>query len=678
MFPIPRWLAPYLDPFKGLWVSSCAAPIYAGDTFIGSVGVDVLLPAITKAVLDAGVGREGYTFLADTSGRLIAVPERGIRDLVWEDTHRSALLETFKAPGEQHLSAEGRAALRDVRLSEAPDAELRALAADLAAGAALPRETVLSGRRAFVASARVPRSGWSVAVVQPVDELTAAYAPVRARLDAGQEELLGQLRWFYGIALVMVVALSAALLGAVVEPLLSLSRRVEGLSWANLSFEARDPRVIEVRLLERKIAELLGLIRSARDSARAEHEATTIANQRLSAANDALRRESAERERIETEMARLDKLSTVQVLAAGIAHDFNNLLAAIRGSVSLAELAAADGEGVSPHLLRAERSLERAHALTTQLLTFTTGGQPVTQVEALEPILRDAAIFALRGASCAVETDIAPGLPPVEVDAGQIAQVVQNLVLNAVQAMPSGGVVRLRARCIPEAAGPGRVEIEVEDAGVGIPQQNLGRVFDPFFTTRTGGTGLGLAVCHSIVQKHRGTVRVRSEVGKGTTFTVTLPATDKPLLPLPSADPVRTGTGRVLAMDDDAALRENIGLMLVRLGYQPVLVADGEEALEMVRFDPDYVAIILDLTVPGGWVGWMPWRGSARLHRTCPFSFRADTTTRRSRPIPPGTASTGASRSRTARPSSRAPSPRRAAVTERCSSWTGLDKTRAG
>ena len=320
-----------------------------------------------------------------------------------------------------------------------------------------------------------------------------------------------------------------------------------------------------------------------------------------------------ERRRTEEELFRARKLESVALLAGGIAHDFNNLLAVIQGNVSIAKSGASD-ELTHATLADAETACRRAADLTRQLLTFAKGGAPIRRAASLDEVIRESARFATRGSSVSLEIDIQEGLLPVEVDIGQIHQVVQNLILNAVQAMPGSGTIRIRGRNDriepghPTLVGGRYVRIEVEDDGCGIAPEIVGRVFDPYFTTKPAGSGLGLATAWSIVRNHSGLLDVASVAGTGSIFTILLPACVcvQELLgsPVPPEPPPSSGTGRVLVMDDDEPVRRVAGRMLERLGYEVELAVDGEEAVaaykralsEGRRFD----AVILDLTVPGG------------------------------------------------------------------------------
>jgi PAS domain S-box-containing protein len=324
-----------------------------------------------------------------------------------------------------------------------------------------------------------------------------------------------------------------------------------------------------------------------------------------------------EQKRIEEELAKAAKLESIGVLAGGIAHDFNNLLAVILGNVTYVKsnVPAIERERAVEALSAAERATLRARDLTEQLLTFSAGGAPVKETINIKRVVEESAAFSARGTNVRCISGAGDDLWPVDADESQIGQVINNLVINAVQAMPEGGEVRVR--CDNYVAGSDKspdmpaleegkyVRISVADTGVGIPQEYVQKVFDPFFTTKYKGSGLGLSTSYSIVKNHGGVITVESEIGVGTTFNVYLPASDKPIKESEvGPDEVIPGEGRVLVMDDEASIRELVSEVLVRSGYEVDVAGDGAEAVELYKTaassDEPYDAVILDLTVPGG------------------------------------------------------------------------------
>jgi PAS domain S-box-containing protein len=329
----------------------------------------------------------------------------------------------------------------------------------------------------------------------------------------------------------------------------------------------------------------------------------------------AILRDVTDREVLEEELRKREKLESVGLLAGGIAHDFNNILTAVLGNISLAQATIASGDPAAARLAEAEKAALTARSLTQQLLTFSQGGAPVKRLASIAQLVRDQTTFACRGShvECQVRTD--PDLWTVEVDEGQIGQAVNNLVLNAVQAMEGGGTVRVAAENVevgpqdnPALARGRHVRITVQDTGCGIPRENLQRMFDPYFTTKPKGTGLGLAVTYSVVKQHGGHIAVDSEIGRGSTFTIHLPASGKTLPPAPAEIPSgRRGKGRILVMDDERIVRDTAGAMLELLGYESECAENGEAALALYeqarhRGQP-FDAVIMDLTIPGGMGG---------------------------------------------------------------------------
>jgi len=325
-------------------------------------------------------------------------------------------------------------------------------------------------------------------------------------------------------------------------------------------------------------------------------------------------RDITERKKLEEEILKSQKLESLGVLAGGIAHDFNNLLTSVLGNISLAKALAGHNDKIARRLEDAEKATLRAGDLTRQLLTFSRGGAPVKKSVSMRQILSDSASFALRGSNVRCELQIPDNLFPVEADPGQISQVVNNLIINADQAMPDGGIILVTAE--NALVGPGElptipagnyVKLSVRDGGCGIPEANLDKIFDPYFTTKPKGTGLGLATVYSIIRKHGGLITVDSTLGKGTTFHVYLPASDSEAGPEVSpAQHVTKGTGRILVMDDEEVIREVACEILGHLGYEAVSCRNGEEALNIydkAMGASPFTAVLMDLTIPGGMGG---------------------------------------------------------------------------
>jgi PAS domain S-box-containing protein len=320
-----------------------------------------------------------------------------------------------------------------------------------------------------------------------------------------------------------------------------------------------------------------------------------------------------ERKRLEEELLRVQKLESVGILAGGIAHDFNNILTTILGNVFLAKSQVTPEDEMFDLLSESETALARAQTLTRQLLTFAKGGVPVKEVATIKDILKESSLFVLRGSKSGCEFSIEEDLWLTEVDVGQISQVFNNIMINANQSMPEGGIIQVVAKnYVIEGkprlpVKPGRhVKISITDQGVGISEKHLLNIFDPYFTTKQEGSGLGLATTYSIIKKHDGHITVESQLGVGTIFHIYLPASEKAVLQKEETRLIK-GRGRILVMDDEAPLRKMVGRMLKILGYEPEFAKNGAEAIRMVKeaieAEKPYDAVILDLTIPGGMGG---------------------------------------------------------------------------
>jgi two-component system cell cycle sensor histidine kinase/response regulator CckA len=327
-----------------------------------------------------------------------------------------------------------------------------------------------------------------------------------------------------------------------------------------------------------------------------------------------------DRKRLEEEEQRVARLESVGLLAGGIAHDFNNILTAILGNISLAKMETQPGSELHDRLELAEKASLRARELTKQLLTFSKGGAPVKKLASLRELLRDTAGFALRGSNVRCSFSIPDDLWHAEIDAGQVSQVVHNLVINAVQAMPAGGTIELTAEnmALSETQSLGMslplkegnyIRISVTDHGSGIAEEHLDKVFDPFFSTKKS-SGLGLATSFSITRYHGGHLSVESEPGSGSTFYLYLPASTETFAggQDKKEEMAPAGEARILVMDDEKGVREVAGRMLRHIGYADVdFAADGAAAVKLYEAAMEsgnpFSLVILDLTIPGGMGG---------------------------------------------------------------------------
>lgn len=333
---------------------------------------------------------------------------------------------------------------------------------------------------------------------------------------------------------------------------------------------------------------------------------------------DGIFRDLTEKRKMEEELLNARRIESLGVLAAGIAHDFNNILTAATANLFLSRAHAAEDPELLEHLIGAEKAIVQAKRLTHQLLTFSKGGAPVVETASMTELLAETVDFALSGSNVRCEFSLPQTLWPVKIDVGQISQVINNLVLNAVQAMPEGGVIRVSSENIgPEDSRPaslqkGRyVKVSIQDTGIGIPRENFSKIFDPYFTTKPGGSGLGLATAYTIVRKHFGHIAFDSEPGAGSTFSIYLPAPDEPLPETrdhPEMPSTRTSAaGRILLMDDEEQVREATSKVLRELGYDVDVACEGRQAVENYalaqKSGHPYDAVILDLTVAGGMGG---------------------------------------------------------------------------
>lgn len=322
-----------------------------------------------------------------------------------------------------------------------------------------------------------------------------------------------------------------------------------------------------------------------------------------------------EQKKMEEELMQASKLESLGILAGGIAHDFNNILTIISGNISLANMIMEPKDEIYELLVEVDLATKQARDLTQQLLTFSKGGAPIKEAASIQELLKESANFVLRGSNVNCKFAIPDDLWTVVIDKGQFNQVINNLIINADQAMPDGGTIQLSAENIKLNCDDSLfdqthnfVKISITDQGIGIAEDQIKKIFDPYFTTKPKGHGLGLPTCYSIIKKHDGDIKIYSDLGHGTTVDIFLPA--RPELVVEKKNPYKiplAGQGKILIMDDEAQVRETLGKMLNHLGYQAIFAADGFEAIELYQSNQasgqPCDAVIMDLTIAGGMGG---------------------------------------------------------------------------
>lgn len=330
------------------------------------------------------------------------------------------------------------------------------------------------------------------------------------------------------------------------------------------------------------------------------------------------KRQQEEKLKMQAQLQQNAKLQAVGTLAGGIAHDFNNILTALLGNLNLSLFDKDLKDSTRKFLSEAEKATLRGKNLTQQLLTLSKGGEPVTEISSLEDVIRESAGFVLSGDSSTCCYCIPEDLWLVDIDKGQISQVIQNIVLNASHAMPGGGTISITCANVfsrdeqsnaPLLEEGKYVKIMVQDQGIGIPANVIDKIFDPYFSTKQKGNGLGLAIVKSIINKHKGSISVASSPGVGSTFMIYLLASETLVINRPdiSENLQAASNARILIMDDEEQIRELLKTMLTRSGHEVVTAENGEEAIrlymEATKNNNDFDLVVMDLTIPGGMGG---------------------------------------------------------------------------
>ena len=322
-------------------------------------------------------------------------------------------------------------------------------------------------------------------------------------------------------------------------------------------------------------------------------------------------RDITEKRKMEYELQKAHKLESLGILASGIAHDFNNVITGIMGNISLALIHLSPNDQIFRYLTNAEKAVNQAKDLAQQLLTFSKGGAPLKNITSIIDLIKNASSIVLRGSNVRYELQAPDDLLSVRIDQGQISQVINNLIINADQAMPEGGIIKIKSENIqikknqdfPLPSGK-YIKISIGDQGTGISEEYLNKIFDPFFTSKPNGNGLGLTICYSIIKKHNGYITVESKIGHGTIFYIYLPAfQDKMIETIKVEKNISTGKEKILVMDDEKIVRDVIISMLKHLGYNANGSEDGNEAIMLykkaMKANSPFDIVIMDLTIPG-------------------------------------------------------------------------------
>jgi len=479
-------------------------------------------------------------------------------------------------------------------------------------------------RTAFVVGAGLAGTGWGAAGVLLYPEGSLAFQVVLMFVLGGMMLGAGSLlaarpEAYYVFLLPTGLAPAARLAIQGGEGHLAMSLLAVVFTVATLIITRRIYLTIESSLeLQFENHDLVDYLKRARDETQALNEELEARvrerTAELQRSTEQLKAEIAEREKIEAEMLRARKLESLGVLAGGIAHDFNNFLTVIQGNIEVAKSRLFLDDDVHAILDQSTMACQRAVVLSSQLLTFAKGGAPVRQVASVARVLSDSITLAKAGARTSFTVKIADDLKNGEIDPGQIGQVLHNILMNARQSMREEGIIEIEAEnfaALDSHWKDGGIRIKIRDYGCGVSAENLPRIFDPYFTTKRKGRGLGLATAYSIVTKHGGWIGVESKEGSGTTFTIELPAAhgtvEEEVSPKVDSASRGIGCGRILVMDDEDALRKLMVSVLTSQGYEVHSARDGAEAIAVYEAAKSsrrgFDAVLLDLTVYGGMGG---------------------------------------------------------------------------
>lgn len=529
-------IEPYLDPLKNIWMTSTIAPLYENDKFIGTVGMDILLNTLIQKVLNIKVGAEGYAFLVSKTGSVMAVPERGVDDLLWDDLHKKSMREILRPCAQQKWTQEMVQAMQ-IPLTQSPHADLLSIVSAAMSGQSQITPISFSGREKFVSMAPLPLSGWSIGLVVPVEDILATSRLLEAEVDAASDDIIFRFLIFCFFILLISVFLAIIFHFHVLKPISFLTDSISRVGWDNLQFDddRRLKRNDEIGTLYGKLGEMMQVLKSARDDLTANSLALDKANRNLTLTNAELSTAKHDLQtwgqRLENEVAertqQLDKayeqlrhseqLAVLGKLAGAFSHELRNPLAAIKQAAQLS-LEAPDQNDLGENLQIILRQTEMAIKIVTDALEFARPRKLHLERGDLcllvDQILADVPIPA----RIHIEKNYQPSSIYFVFDQLRLRHALLNLLHNSLQSISSEGRISI------EVCGSSDfVEIKLSDTGHGIEPEHLEKIFEPFFTTKKQGVGLGLYVTKSIVEMHGGKISFSSHLGQGVTVRVVLP-----------------------------------------------------------------------------------------------------------------------------------------------------------
>ena len=534
------WLRPYFDQSKKIWMTSCVTPLYERNTFLGTIGIDILLTKIIQNTLDLKIGKGGYAFLITRGGKIIALPEQGIKDMIRDQAYKKVLREIFLSPAQQKWSEEMIKALSAVSLDQVPNEKLKEVVSAMKKGEVGIKQIVLSDEEKLISFAPIKNTDWSLGLVVPVREVVVSSEIIKGTIEQGVTIIIRKFLFFALIIIIISILIGSSLYYIVVKPLTLLARKIGRVSWENLEFQPQEEsRKDEIGLLVKSFNQMFTDLKKSRDRIESNTKELKEASNKL---DERVRERTKELEKSHTAMLYMiedlnrqakelrgaqDKLVSSERLAAlgelsGIvSHELRNPLGVIRNSIYFLRMKlgkSLDDEKIKRHLDILEEEVGISDKIISDILLFGRMKEPQLEKTNLNNVIVNSLNKIIIPENVDVVFDSINSLPEIMADGGQLAQVFTNLITNALQAMLNGGKIILSG-----VEKDRFIEVSVIDTGEGILKKNLSKIFEPLFSTRAKGTGLGLSICKNIIENHKGRISVESEPGKGTEFIIQLP-----------------------------------------------------------------------------------------------------------------------------------------------------------
>ncbi|MDP3981575.1 MAG: ATP-binding protein, partial [Chlamydiota bacterium] len=525
------WLEPYFDPIKRIWMTSCIAPIYQEDAFIGTLGMDILLMTIMDEILSIEFGKKGYAFLLAKTGKIIAMPKGGIEDFAWDKIHRKALHALLRSPEKQGWDEEMIKAIQEIRLDQSPDPAMRDLIAQLTSGETDISNVVLNHIGKQVAFAPVPSTGWIFAFVVPIEETLAGSNAVKSAIEEGTNIIMHDFTIFSVTVFCICFILGIMMYYRLVRPIAQFGKSLERIDWQNLEFNFKDKnRKDEIGQMYSRFSQMIKDLKMSKEALTQKSLELKQSNEDIIKIKDQLEKWNQNLENIVAErthdlkdvqdqLVHSEQLAALGRLSGILSHELRNPLSIILNVIYLLSRheSKIDAGNWQEKLYIIKKQVGLANNIIENILDYSKKKEFIFKSENMNDLMDAVLDTVVIPKNVSITKEYHPH-PLLNCDAFHLQRVLTNLILNAVQAIKGKGEIK-----IATFLDVNDVCMMIKDTGIGIVEDDLARVYDPLFSKKPRGIGLGLFIVKSIVEVHHGRINIKSEPGQGTVVNLRFP-----------------------------------------------------------------------------------------------------------------------------------------------------------